>query len=300
MHPRERGYRNAQRAHDEFFLAQPTNNDVINKFEDFLSQYEHFVSPIKVDINGLNSRSRILLIRQIAQEIAENRRVGTVVKVVYKFGSQWYRCHHKTKNLSVTSQPIDFHLKGIGAYLSKISNDIRRIAETTTNPRMARAIRYSRISGRPIHPFDYLYLYRHQNRYPADLFYDNADYLNRFMLLQDLEVVRRLYRKRGLKGEPLREPTNPYDHLPVGVAIAIVSQRMRRRFSWRTFDNTRLFEVFADPIQWDRNEVPSYSDWVEQSAQRRGDVIKDIIWRLGPQDLSVGGIRQILKNEFGK
>ena len=98
----------------------------------------------------------------------------------------------------------------------------------------------------------------------------------------------------------LAEPTNPYDHLPVGVAIAIVSQQMRQRFSKQTFDKTRLFEAFAERKPWDRYEVPRYSDWVKESAQRRGDVIRDIIWYLGPVDPTVNAIRQLLEDEFGK
>jgi hypothetical protein len=67
----------------------------------------------------------------------------------------------------------------------------------------------------------------------------DANYLTRFMLLLDLEVAKRLYRREG-------EITHEYDDLPIGVAIAVINQTMetdpdfhfRLRFIFQIFQGT--------------------------------------------------------------
>jgi hypothetical protein len=74
----EHYYEAAQAAHEEFFVS--TNKLVDEAFQAFEKAYQAFKRKnyntfndrIKVDLTGMTSRSRILLIRQIIQKLANN------------------------------------------------------------------------------------------------------------------------------------------------------------------------------------------------------------------------------------
>ena len=293
-------YQDAQRAHDDIFLAEPSD-DIKERFENFKRDCNNSnASNIEVDLNELNSLSRILFVRMIVQKIVEVIREMSPGKakhqrtIFYKFGQESYKCDHKTAtSFDDIFQPADFLLHGIGAYsretrenrrkFPSIISELTKIAERSSFVAIASKIQESRTSGNSIEHF-------------GELEPDDVNFLNRFVFLQDMEVVRRLFRDRDDN-----EPSNALDHLPVGVAIAAVSSLMRREDSTFDFTNTRLFEALGGTERWERGGAISYKEFVAQSAQTRAGVIRDIIEQFDPEDhLTVDGIKRLLEDEFGQ
>ena len=286
----DQSYRNAQRAHDDIFLAEVTNDDVIQRYNDFEEDFENDKSRFIDDITFLTSLSRILLLRMGITKIIQETQRSTEKVIYYKFGRNLYKCDHFiTKGYSVIYQPANLHLHGIGGYYCpepSVVTDLSRIASLSSFDRIARRMRRSRTTGTPITPF-------------GDLNQADADFLNRFVFLQDLEVVRRLYRYYDDYGRLIREPTNLYDHLPVGVAIAAASYLMLRRDNKYSFHKKNVFGAFAEKKPWDRNKVPKYKDWVKQAAENRSQVIRKLMNKLRPFRFTVNGIKKLIFKEFG-
>jgi len=277
-------YENAQVAHDEIFLSEPEDSEVIARFQKFETDFNQDKSHVFVDLSFLRGLSRILLIREIILCIVDIADRSGEQTITYKFGKSLFKCDHVvTKGFPVIFHPANLHLHGIGKY-AEIKLELERISSLSSPKKIASKIRASRKTGTPIRPFD-------------DLDEGDADFLNRFVLLQDLEVVRRLYRERDKDGERLTEPSNPHDSLPVGVAIAAASHLMRHHSRYH-FDNTNLFNAVADENSWDRSV--SYGNWIEESARKRGLVIKGIIHKLGPDWWTVGRIKLLIRKEFGR
>lgn len=259
-------YQNAQKAHDDFFLCRPNDFDVNFKFGKFSDDFKEKKSPIEVDIRELNSRSRILLIRRIVQKIVDSQvsaRKDQIFLVHYQFGEITFKCEHKTVKKKNVLQPVNIRLDAIGSYFdgnNSIEKRVERIAQKSSYSEIATKIQASRIKGIPIQRFDRL---------------DQADaaYLNRFVFLLDLEVVRRLHREKYDK-----EPTNPFDHLPVGVAIAAATNLLRIPGNDFSLTKIGFYEAFAERQGWDDSVRLSYERWVDRAATKRSKVVMDAIW----------------------
>ena len=286
----DRIYRIAQEAHDNIFLAELTNRDSKKRCNKFKKNYQNGISPLVVNLNGLNSLLRILLVRNILLTLVDTAKYSQNLTVHYKFGRKLYKCNHIiTKGYSVVFQPGNFVLQGVGSYYTgtpSIKSKLRRAAKRSSYSSIASKIRISRTTGTPIRRF-------------GNLLQSDVDFLNCFVLLQDFEVMRRLYRERDEYGELTMDPTNSYDHLPVGVAIAAVSYLMSRRDSKYSFNKINFFGVFAEKEPWDRNKVPEYKDWVELAAEKRSQVIRELMKKLGPFRFTVNAIKKIILKEFG-
>ena len=278
-------YQAARQAHDKIFLAEPTGH-VTEKFEKFKNDYnvvcdnsksnsrgnnDGNASKLEVDLNGLSSLARILLIRMIVQQLVEDFRKKTagifkVQKTIfYKVGEEVFECDHKPGN-SPYSQPANFYLHGIGRY-SEVEPELARIANQSSFVVIASKIRASRTRGIPIVSFD-------------ELEQEDVNFLNRFVFLQDMEVVRRLFRERDENEALKKEPSNELDQLPVGVAMATVSNLMRRKDSTFDFRNTGFFNVFSG-----------------QKAERKCSIRKIIS---GQEKITVDGMMKLLEDEFGQ
>lgn len=179
-------YLEAQKANESFFMENSANPKVIEEFQSFQKQVEDKKRP-EVNIDGLSSRSRILLIRLIIQEIVEKTEATPQeqrknIKVDYVFGVQRtrniekpkkYTCFHNptSRNGRMKAQKGDLLLTRIYHYhrssrykpsiekrLNQILADVAEKAEKAGRDDIipaqyiAQRMRESRISGTPIAP----------------------------------------------------------------------------------------------------------------------------------------------------
>ena len=110
------------------------------------------------------------------------------------------------------------------------------------------------------------------------------------MILMDLEVARRLY--RGHNEHNFRElpanVTHPYDLLPVGVAIALVSDWiLADKRCQRTFGETSILNAFAETeyfcLQLPQKKCGKFKSefFFREKARKRKNAIQEIMDRVG-------------------
>lgn len=222
-------YKSSQDAHRRFFVKDDLlqlSQRVQKLFEQFKKDYKEAKSST-LNINGLPSRSRILLMRLITQEKLKmmgcppqkNPSYWTSDEkedrypTSYLFGESG---EHKFFNQPTANKPGFVYYNAIGKYDSGAVHSIRAyLTEISTHvspQAIARLTRLSRVSGNPITTDTLL-----EARYTGSTPKEDADYLNRFTLLWDLEVASRLACLPG------KSPT-PHDQLPIGAGITRIQQ----------------------------------------------------------------------------
>lgn len=182
-------------------------------------------------------------------------------------------------------QPGNFLNQNIGRFFPEITSHLKSLIPKSSNSAIASKLQESRIRGILIEPFD-------------NLDQSDADYLNRLLLQLDLEVVRRLYREKAANGDLIPTPKHPYDHLPVGVAIAAATRLMRDPSKNFALHDKRLFKVCAEKVPFSKYMF-FYSDWVKNKADKRCRCIKDILNMLDEDDKTLDGLKTLLEDEFG-
>ena len=169
----ENCYQDAQRAHDEIFLAESANPEVDKQYQSFLDQYQARAQQIRVDISGLTSRARIILIRKMIQHICDGERQKKAGErketktVFYRYHGHGhdYECEHvpvkedyrSGSKVFNTNQPGSVILDGIGKYFKEsaregpsIQDRLEEITRIVPSDEIGAKIRASRTTGQPI------------------------------------------------------------------------------------------------------------------------------------------------------
>ena len=219
-------YRNAQIAHRNFFEQQSKHK---YKIKDFLSVYNsnptYFIpKPLPAIIfDNIPSRSRIMLIAEIIDQLNQPNTVTKKIPeetttVVYKVGNQVFTCEHRP----TVEQPGNIHLKGVGSYDPQgIPAAIEGISDQVGPYTIANITTKSRKMGTLIT--------KHAIAAEAGFYYEaewmrrDAEYLNQFVFLWDIEVARHLFQDR-------------YGGLPIGCGIARIQKVIGRKPYYSYYD----------------------------------------------------------------
>lgn len=192
-------YQQHKKAHNRFFRRNSKNPQVREIMENFKKQYQQGNKPAPIILDGLSSRSKILLVRELTSLMLEKINEEAYWKTEKgKLTSQFNLTFHLNdmrfvvRNSYSEAQPGDLYLVGFSKYeeiqknIQQAPNPSSVIAKTFINARKNKTTIID--TQKKSHPF-----------------YNNLNFL------LDLEVARRLQDDNS---------QNDYDHVPVGSAIA--------------------------------------------------------------------------------
>jgi len=228
----EKEYQRQQKVNEKFFHRNSNSSRTQTIFKKFEEAYGKKSVEFFMNLEGIPSRSRIMLINSITKHKAQFDKQK-------KWTDQTDRCPIKCKfaestvtleNKPTTNKPGYIYISQIGAYSNKdeerrgneIDTKIKEIEEDINSTAIAKLLQWSRITGNSI-TVEALTQYGYKGQRPKE----HSKFLNTLNLLLDVEVSSRLFRDE-------KNTAQPHDELPIGSSNA--RSYMLQRIKAQTFD----------------------------------------------------------------